>query len=231
MDLREILKKNYFEVKENIEKACKNVGRLPEEVKLLGASKKQSVEKIKILYELGLRLIGENYVQEAEKKQKELKEIPLEWHFIGRLQTNKVKKALKLFSVIESLDRIELAQAIQKYAEKLNMDVSVFIEINIGEEPTKAGILPEEIEDFLDKIRDYKRIKVKGLMCLPPYNENPENTRPYFIKMRKIFERIKPYMEEDFKELSMGTSIDYVVAIEEGATIVRIGEALFGKRK
>jgi pyridoxal phosphate enzyme (YggS family) len=141
-----------------------------------------------------------------------------------------VKKALKLFHLIETLDRIELAQAIQKYAEKLDIVVPVFIEINIGKEETKAGILPEKLEEFIQEVKKFDRIKIKGVMCLPPYKESPEEVRPYFIKMRELFEKVKPYMDEDFKELSMGTSNDYVVAIEEGATIVRIGEALFGKR-
>ncbi len=229
--LKEILRENYLRITEQIEKACERVGRSPSEVKLLGAAKKQAPEKVKILNELGLKLIGENYVQEAEKKQKVLKDLPIEWHFIGRLQTNKVKKALKLFHLIETLDRIELAQAIQKYAEKLNLTVPVFIEINIGKEETKAGVLPEALEDFLVELTKFDKIKIKGLMCLPPYSENPEETRPYFVKMRELFERVKPYMDEEFKELSMGTSGDFVVAIEEGATIVRIGEALFGKRE
>jgi len=230
MELKSFLEKNFTEIRERIAKACFRAGRKPEQVKLLGAAKKQPLEKIKIACELGLRLIGENYVQEAEKKKEFLKDCPLEWHFIGRLQTNKVKKALKLFHLIETLDRIELAQAIQKYAEKLDIVVPVFIEINIGKEETKAGILPEKLEEFIQEVKKFDRIKIKGLMCLPPYKESPEEVRPYFIKMRELFEKVKPYMDEDFKELSMGTSNDYVVAIEEGATIVRIGEALFGKR-
>ncbi len=230
-DLKEFLKANYFKIKEKILSSCEKARRSPEEVKLLGAAKKQAPKKIKILSELGLRLVGENYVQEAEEKIKELKELPIEWHFIGRLQTNKVKKALKLFDLIETLDRIELAQAIQKYAKKLDLVVPVFIEINIGKEPTKAGVLPEKLEEFIQEVKNFDRIKIKGLMCLPPYKENPEEVRPYFVKMRELFERVSPYLGEEFKELSMGTSGDYQVAIEEGATIIRIGEALFGKRE
>ncbi len=230
-DLKEFLKANYFRIKEKILASCDRVGRSPSEVKLLGAAKKQSPEKIKILSELGLRLIGENYVQEAEEKINKLKDLPIEWHFIGRLQTNKVKRALKLFDLIETLDRTELARAIQKYAEKLDLTIPVFIEINIGKEPTKAGILPEKLEEFVKELIDLNRIKIRGLMCLPPYKENPEEVRPYFVKMRKLFERVKPYLGEEFKELSMGTSVDFEVAIEEGATIIRIGELLFGKRE
>lgn len=221
---------NYSKIRENIEKACQRAGRSFSEVKILGASKKQSTEKIKIAYELGIKVFGENYVQEAEEKIKKLENLDIEWHFIGRLQTNKVKKALKLFSVIQTLDRINLAQELQKQAEKLDSLVSVFIEINIGEEPTKAGVGKADLEKFLEEILNYKRIRIRGLMCLPPYTENPENSRQFFKEMRKLWEKFKPYLGEDFTELSMGTSNDYVVAVEEGATLVRIGEALFGRR-
>lgn len=221
---------NYLKLRENIEKACQRVGRSLSEVKILGASKKQSIEKIKIAYELGIKIFGENYVQEAEEKIKKLENLDIEWHFIGRLQTNKVKKALRLFSVIQTLDRINLAQELQKQAERLDLLVSVFIEVNIGREPTKAGIKKEDLENFLEEIINLKRIRIKGLMCLPPYTENPENSRQFFREMRKLWEKFKPYLGEDFTELSMGTSNDYLVAVEEGATIVRIGEALFGRR-
>ena len=230
MDLENKLRENYFRILENIQRACEKSGRKPEEIKILGASKKQSPEKIKIVFKLGIKLFGENYVQEAEKKILELKDLPIEWHFIGRLQTNKVKKALNLFSMIQTLDRISLAQEIQKQAEKRELTVPVLIEVNIGKEPTKGGIYPENLEEFIEEVKKFDRIKIKGLMCLPPYEENLEKIRPYFIKMQKIFEKIKIYMDSEFNELSMGTSIDYTVAIEEGATIIRIGEALFGKR-
>lgn len=229
--LKEVLKRNYAILLDNLQKACLKAGRSMDSIRVLGASKGQSPEKIKIAYELGIKLFGENYVQEGEKKIKELSFLDIEWHFIGRLQTNKVKKALNLFSVLQTLDRYDLAKEIQKQAEKLNKSVPVLIEINIGEEPTKAGITKGEIEDFLEKISNFNRIKIIGLMCLPPYKENPEEVRPYFVEMRKLFERLKPYLGSEFRELSMGTSHDYTVAVEEGATIIRIGEALFGKRE
>ncbi|PMP67004.1 MAG: YggS family pyridoxal phosphate-dependent enzyme [Thermodesulfobacterium geofontis] len=230
MNLKTELRENYIKILENVQKACEKSGRKIEEIKILGASKKQSPEKIKIIFELGVKMFGENYVQEAEKKILELKNFPIEWHFIGRLQTNKVKKALGLFSMIQTLDRINLAQEIQKQAEKRDLRIPVLIEINIGKELTKGGVDPEKLEEFIEEIKKFDRIKIKGLMCLPPYEENPEKTRPYFAKMREIFEKIKPYMDSEFRELSMGTSNDYTIAIEEGATIIRIGEALFGKR-
>jgi pyridoxal phosphate enzyme (YggS family) len=230
MDWETLLKENYLRILENIQRACEKSGRKFEEIKILGASKKQTPEKIKIAFKLGIKIFGENYVQEAEKKIFELKDLPIEWHFIGRLQTNKVKKALNLFSMIQTLDRINLAQEIQKQAEKRGLIVPVLIEVNIGKEPTKGGVYPEKLEEFIGEVKKFNRIKIKGLMCLPPYEENFEKVRPYFMKMQKIFEKIKIYMDSEFNELSMGTSIDYTVAIEEGATIIRIGEALFGKR-
>lgn len=225
-----MVKENYLKIRENIEKVCVKIGRNPEEIKILGASKAQPVEKIKEAFEAGIKLFGENYVQEAEKKIKELQTYPIEWHFIGRLQTNKVKKALNLFSVIESLDRLELAYEIQKQAEKLKKEVSVFIEINIGKEKSKAGVFPEDLEKFIEEVLKLEKIKIKGFMSLPPYKSEVEEVRPYFKKVRELFEKFKPFLGEDFRELSMGTSLDYLVAIEEGATLIRIGEALFGKR-
>jgi pyridoxal phosphate enzyme (YggS family) len=229
-DLRAFLLNNFNVIKEKIGIACRKAGRNPQEVKLLGASKKQPPEKIAILHELGVKLFGENYVQEGEKKIKELKDLNIEWHFIGRLQTNKVKKAISLFSVIQTLDRIELAKEIQKRAEKLNKEVPVLIEVNIGKEETKAGVLPDQLEKFWEEVQKFDRIKVIGLMCLPPWKENPEEVRPYFAKMKELFEKLKPLAGKEFTELSMGTSGDFHIAIEEGATIVRIGESLFGKR-
>ncbi len=226
-----MVQQNFQRIKEHIEKICARIGRDPREIKILGASKGQSVEKILEAFEAGLKIFGENYVQEAEKKIKELKDYPIEWHFIGRLQTNKVKKALKLFSVIESLDRLELAYEIQKQAEKLDKEVSVFIEINVAKEKTKAGIFPEDLKKFIEEVLKLNRIKIKGFMSLPPlYKKETEETRPYFRKIKELFESFKPILGENFTELSMGTSRDYEIAIEEGATLVRIGEALFGKR-
>lgn len=221
---------NYQKIKETIIKICTKVGRDPEEIKILGASKGQPVEKIRLAYEAGVRIFGENYVQEAEKKIKDLKEYPIEWHFIGRLQTNKVKKALILFDVIESLDRLELAYELQKQAEKLRKDLPVFIEVNIGKEKTKAGVLPENLEKFIQEVLKLERIKIKGFMTLPPLKSKAEEVRPYFRELKKLFEKFKPLLGEDFKELSMGTTQDFEVAIEEGATLIRLGEALFGKR-
>ncbi|MEZ0343470.1 MAG: YggS family pyridoxal phosphate-dependent enzyme [Caldimicrobium sp.] len=229
--LKRQLKENLEKIQEKIEKALSRAIRPKGSVKILGASKKQSPEKIRILYELGVKLFGENYVQEGEKKIELLKDLSIEWHFIGRLQTNKVKKAIKLFKVIESLDRIELAKEIEKRAKALNIRVPVFLEVNIGKEKTKGGVLPEELKSFSEKLLGFSHIEVRGLMCLPPFEENPEKVRPYFARMRKLFEEVKPIFGETFTELSMGTSHDFEIAIEEGATLIRLGTILFGKRE
>jgi len=228
--LAEILRKNYESLLERVEKACLTAGRKPEEVKILGASKGQNEEKIRVLYSLGLRLFGENYVQEAERKIKNLKDLDVDWHFIGRLQTNKAKKSVSLFSTIHSLDRLALAEELEKRAKALNKTLKVLIEINIGHEPTKAGVFEEDLEDFLEKIKDLSSLKLIGLMCLPPLTEDKSKIRFYFQRMRRIFERIKPFLGEEFVELSMGTSSDFEIAIEEGATIIRIGTLIFGPR-
>lgn len=229
--LKRKLKENFEKVQERIDKVLSRTFRPRDSVRILGASKKQSPEKIRILYDLGVKLFGENYVQEGEKKVESLKDLSIEWHFIGRLQTNKVKKAIKLFRVIESLDRIELAEEIEKRAKALNTKVLVFIEVNIGREKTKGGVLPEELKFFSERLLEFSHIEVKGLMCLPPIEENPERERPYFKKMRKLFEEMKPFFGETFTELSMGTSHDFEIAIEEGATIIRLGTILFDKRE
>ncbi|MFN4132348.1 MAG: YggS family pyridoxal phosphate-dependent enzyme [Caldimicrobium sp.] len=224
------LRENLERVLEKIERACQRAGRKREEIKILGASKKQDPEKIRLLYQLGIKIFGENYVQEAEKKQVFLSDLDIEWHFIGRLQRNKVKKALQIFHVIETLDRIELASEIQKKLKEKEKKFPLFIEVNIGKEPTKAGVKPEELFNFAESLLEYKGLEIRGLMCLPPYFEEVERVRPYFRKMRELFEKIAPLFGETFKELSMGTSSDFEIAIEEGATIIRLGTILFGQR-
>lgn len=224
------LKENLERVLEKVEKACIRAGRKREEIKILGASKKQDPQKIRLLYQLGLKIFGENYVQEAERKQSLLSDLDIEWHFIGRLQRNKVKRALQIFHVIETLDRVELASEIEKRLKETKEKYPLFIEINIGEEATKGGIKPEELYKFAETLLEFKHLEIKGLMCLPPYFERVDRVRPYFIKMREFFEKLKPLFGEPFRELSMGTSHDFEVAIEEGATLIRLGTLLFGKR-
>jgi len=229
-ELRAQLKANLERVKERIERVLARSQRVGD-LKILCASKGQPPEKIRILYELGIRLFGENYVQEGEKKIEALRDLPLEWHFIGRLQTNKVKKAVNLFQVIETLDRRELALHLEKRGKALQRKIPVFLEVNIGKEKTKAGFSPEELLKFAEGTSEFPHLEIRGLMCLPPYEEDPEKVRPYFARMRKLFETLKPSLGKAFTELSMGTSHDFEIALEEGATIIRLGTILIGKRE
>lgn len=229
-ELESLLKRNWEALLERVEKACLRAGRKRGEVKILGASKGQSPEKIRLLASFGLNLLGENYVQEAESKREALKDLSLEWHFIGRLQTNKVKRAIKLFHLIETVDRISLAEELEKRLAAEGRVLPIFIEVNIGHELTKGGVLPENLVGFAEEILKLPHLEVRGLMCLPPWSEDPEKVRSYFIRMRELFGELKPIFGASFRELSMGTSHDFEVAIEEGATLIRIGTLLFGPR-
>jgi len=218
-------------VEERIERACKRVGRRREEVTLLGASKTVPPEVIKEFFNCGLRTFGENRVQEFLKKYEVLKDLPIDWHFIGRLQTNKVKYLMGKVSLIHSLDRIHLADEIQKRAEKAELVQDVLIEVNLGGEETKGGVPPEGLKGLLEYVLGKENLKVKGLMTIPPYLEDPEEVRPYFSKLRKLKEEMEREFGINLPHLSMGMSHDFEIAIEEGATIVRVGTLLFGERK
>ena len=222
-------KLNY--VLERIEKTCERVGRDPKSVKLLGATKTVPPETINEFYNCGLKVFGENRVQEFLKKYEALKDLNIEWHFIGYLQTNKVKYLMGKVVLIHSLDRKNLADEIQKRAQKNNIVQDVLIEVNIGGEETKAGVEPEKLKELFEYTLNLSNIRVLGLMCIPPYLENPEDVRPYFRKLRKLKEELEKDYNVLLPHLSMGMSHDFEVAIEEGATIVRIGTLLFGERR
>ncbi len=225
------IKERFSFIKEKVTEVCKRAGRDPGEVKILGASKKQAVEKIRAAYEAGLRLIGENYVQEAREKREALSDLALEWHLIGPLQTNKAKQAVKIFDLIETIDRPSVAKELAKRAEKSGRCLPVFIEVNVGGEETKAGVAPEELFSLAELVISLPPLELQGLMTLPPYREDPEEVRPFFAKLRGLLEELKKrFPEAPLSELSMGMSHDFEVAIEEGATIVRVGTALFGPR-
>lgn len=224
---------NLNKVKENIKKAAAAVDRDHTEVKLLAVSKNQKVDAIKILNEAGVKIFGENRVQELEEKNDKFisENIELDWHFIGHLQRNKVKYLMRMpnCNMIESLDSWRLAKEINKRAKKNNKTVPLLIEVNIAEDENKYGIKPGKVESFLKKVIKLNNIEIKGLMTIVPYTDNPEKVRPYFKRMKKIQldlnDRVHP-----LPELSMGMSNDFKVAVEEGATIVRIGTAIFGER-
>lgn len=223
---------NCRKVLQRIHEAAANSGRDPEGIRLLAASKAQEVSKIRAAIEAGIRLFGENYVQEAKAKIEAVPE-PVEWHMIGHLQRNKVKAALQLFTLIQSLDSLELARELDKEGKKREQKVRVFIEVNLGGEETKGGIAKERVGWLLQEIGGLSHVSVEGLMAVPPLRDDPEESRPYFRALRELqLELREPKMPNvDLRELSMGMSLDYPIAIEEGATMVRIGTAIFGPRK
>ena len=214
-------------VLEKIEEA-KEKSPFKQNVKLVSVSKTFSADIIKKVYNCGISDFGENYVQEMIKKQDDLKDLNINWHFIGHLQKNKVKYIVDRITLLHSLDSISLAEALEKRLLRTNSNLDVLIQINIGNEPNKYGIKVEGVEEFVDKVKRFKCLKLKGFMCVPPFSIYKEETRRYFIKMREIFEKFK---NDDITELSMGMSKDFDVAIEEGATIVRIGTLIFGRRR
>jgi len=215
-----------------IRDAAAKYGRDPGEIKLLGAAKSQSVEKIRAAIAAGIRLFGENYVQEAKTKREAIRE-PAEWHMIGHLQRNKVKAALDLFDLIESLDSAALARELDKEAKKSGRKARTFVEVNLGGEESKSGIAREQLRPLLEEVGSLSHLSVEGLMTVPPFREDPEEVRPYFRTLRELQLELRELKmpNVELKELSMGMTHDYPVAIEEGATIVRIGTALFGPRQ
>ncbi len=210
-------------VQKKIQEACARASRNPEEVKLLAVSKKQKDFKIEQMAELGQKDFGENYVQELLGRFEHFKN--LNWHYIGGLQRNKCKFIVGKVTLIHSVDRPELAQEISKVATQQNVVQDILLQINLGDEDSKNGASPESAEALARDLKKLPGVRLRGLMALPPLNEDPENTRTYFRDLKKISKFIS-----DKCELSMGTSHDFEVAIEEGATLVRVGTSLFGER-
>lgn len=222
---------NLKRVQERIEKAASGVRRGVKEINLVAVTKGVNAERIIEAAGLGVNAFGENYAQEFRDKRDFVEKAmgrKVEWHFIGRLQKNKVKY-LDGISLIHSLDNASVAQEINKRAEKIGTNVPVLIQVNIGEEEVKGGIKSRRVDDFLAELSSFLRIEVNGLMTMPPFFDNPEMARPYFRKLRELRDRLQERFP-NLKELSMGMSGDFEVAIEEGATIVRIGTAIFGSR-
>ncbi len=215
-------------IKENIHKIF---SELPDGVELEAACKARSIEEILEAVESGIKIIGENYIQEAESAFKVVGS-KTKWHFIGHLQKNKIRKAVKIFDMIETVDSLELVELLNKASSEENKTMPVLMEVNSGRERQKFGVLPEEVKELIDKISKLNNIKIMGLMTMGPVTGNPEDARPYFIETRKLFEEIKnqnlPNVE--MKYLSMGMSNSYKIAIEEGANLVRIGSKIFGER-
>lgn len=224
------ISENLITVMDRINKAARKAGRQPNEVQLIAVTKTVEVKRIKEAIASGLRVFGENYVQEAQEKASKIKDGSARWHFIGHLQKNKAKLAVELFDVIHTVDSLELATELNKRAKE---PVDVLIEVNIAREKTKTGVDSEGAVKLARAFANFPNLRLKGLMTIPPLTEDPEGSRPYFVTLRRLAERInKEHIPGVFlKELSMGMSSDFEVAIEEGATMIRVGTAIFGSRE
>jgi len=208
------------------------LNELPDTVELVAAAKGRNPQEILEAIEAGIKIIGENYIQEAQRAFIVIGN-RVKWHFIGHLQKNKVRGAVKIFDMIETVDSIKIAEEIDKASAQIHKIMQVLIEINSGKEQQKFGVFPEEAEQLVRRLSQLKNIKIMGLMTMGPMFGDPQEARRYFIETRKIFDRIKTLNipNVDMKYLSMGMSNSYKVAISEGANIVRIGTKIFGERK
>ena len=226
-----MLKENLESVERKIEEACRRAGRMRGEVTLVAVSKTKPVSMLQEVYDLGIRVFGENKVQEIRDKYESLP-ADIEWHMIGHLQTNKVKYIIDKVKLIHSVDSLRLAETIEKEAEKHNCTADILLEVNVAEEESKFGLKTEEVIPFYEKILQYSHINVRGLMTIAPFVENPEKNRSIFADLHKLYVDIKRKNIDNgtVSILSMGMTNDYEVAIEEGATMVRIGTGIFGAR-
>ncbi len=222
---------NIKKVKDRIATAARHAGRDPSSIKLIVVTKTVDVERIREAVAAGVGVLGENRVQEAKEKIEQIGSLAC-WHLIGHLQSNKAKYAVKLFDLIHSIDSFELAQEVDKQAAKIGKIQNVLIEVNISGEASKAGIAAADAANLVGEAAVLKNISIKGLMTVPPFFGNAEEARPYFKKLSDLSARIKNenILQVSMGELSMGMSGDFVVAVEEGATMVRVGTAIFGAR-
>ncbi|MGA2965238.1 MAG: YggS family pyridoxal phosphate-dependent enzyme [Terriglobales bacterium] len=235
---------NIARVRERMAASARRAGRNADEITLMGVSKTLPVERIREAYAAGLRVFGENRVQEFAGKAAALRDLgDAEWHLIGHLQSNKAAKASELFDAVDSVDSVRMAEKLNACAESAGKTLSVLIEINVGGETAKSGVAPgsnededkheDELERILQGAPRWRNLRIRGLMTVPPYTGNPEDSRTYFRQLRQIRDRIaaRALPQIGMAVLSMGMSHDFEVAIEEGATCVRVGTAIFGERE
>lgn len=221
-----MLEQNINSVRSRIKATCQRTGRDPSEIKLVAVTKTHPPDVIREAVAAGLNVFGENKVQEAESKIGELGRNNIEWHLIGHLQSNKARRAVRLFDVIQSVDSLELAERLERICgEEGRASLPVFVQVDLAGETTKSGVAENELSSLVGYLSSCKHLSLQGLMILPPYTDDMEATRPYFSRLRAIRNQLVPV-----GELSMGMSHDFEVAIEEGATIVRVGTAIFGGR-
>lgn len=225
-----MIAERFAAIQQRIAAACQRCNRDIDEVTLVGAAKRQPLEKIRAAGEAGLKVVGENRVQEAERKQPELP--GFDWHLIGPLQSNKAKRAARLFSTIHSVDRPKIARVLAREAAALDRELLGLLEVNVGREETKHGFNPGDVVEKARTLAGLDSLKIVGLMAIPPYEADPEATRQWFRRLRELRDELcsSPELSECPGWLSMGMSGDFEIAIEEGATHVRVGTALFGPR-
>jgi len=223
---------NLLRLKEQIGDAAKRAGRNSEEITLIGVSKTHNAAAIREAFDAGLRHFGENRVQEWEGKRSEIASLPATWHLIGHLQSNKAAKAAKLFHSIDAVDDLALAQKLDRACPELadGRSLRVLLEVRVSGEETKSGVSETELPALAEKVMALERLNLAGLMCIPAYLEELEKVRPFFARLRELREQLEVRLGRKFPVLSMGMSHDFAVAIEEGATEVRVGTALFGIR-
>lgn len=226
-----MITQNYDKVLENIKAACKNAGRNESEVTLIAVSKTKPISDIEELYNHGVRIFGENKVQELCDKYEALPK-DIKWHMIGHLQRNKVKYIVDKVELIHSVDSVRLARQIEEEAAKKNVRVHILIEVNVAEEESKFGLKTEEVLDMVTQIAEFPHVSIKGLMTIAPFVENPEDNRKYFNKLKQLAVDIKAKNIDNvtMDKLSMGMTGDYMVAVTEGASYVRVGTGIFGER-
>lgn len=222
------ISQNYCQLNRELEQICEGCARNVQDIQILAVIKHHDDVSVQSLIHCGLKMFGENQVQEAEKRSLNLYQYP--YHFLGAIQSNKIRKIVKNFNAIQSIDSMDHVQKINQILQESNRTISGYIQVNIGEEKQKRGVSPDQLIDFSQEILNYDRINLKGLMCVAPYFENLEKVRPFFKEMATLNLKLKKTLNQYAGELSMGMSHDFSIAIEEGSTMIRIGEKLLGER-
>lgn len=234
MNMIEELRQNYDKIKDNIRLTAEKTGRNPDDVSIIAVSKMHDKEIIKAGIEAGIPILGENYVQEMKEKYDYILSLNMKhprWHFIGHLQTNKIKYIASFVDMIHSVDSVHLAEFIDKEAKKNNRTIDILLQVNTSGEDSKSGCEPEEVFHLADLTRHFANLKIRGLMTIGSFSYDEELVRSEFVMLRNLRDELKQkFPDIDFKELSMGMSGDYMLAVEEGATMVRVGTSIFGLR-
>jgi len=221
---------NLEQLKDEIRSVAMGCGRDPEDIQLLAVTKTQPSEVVQEALDEGQKLFGENRIQEADQKISQLRASDLSWHMIGPLQSNKARRAVELFEMVQTVDRAKIARKLSQHAQELERTLEVLIEVNVGSEPQKHGVLCRDLHKLAALVDELPALELQGLMTVPPYREDPEESRPYFSRLTCLLRELNQDRQEPLRQLSMGMSHDYKIAIQEGATLIRVGTALFGRR-